>query len=351
MRLALVGVGHINVTQHTPALVRYARDVAPLTLSICDPDERRRAAWRDRFGDAPAFAHLDELLAAARPDAAVVCVPPARTCEVATRLLREGVPVFTEKPPGLTPAETASLGDAAGDVPHAVAFNRRHAPPLRRLKGLVDDIPSPGARLVSCTFTRVARGDADFGATAIHGLDALRFLGGDVASLTATVDECPGPPPHRDITLHGRFASGAQLSMTIFPVSGRAVERYTVVADGVTLEAESGMPGTGEPASVRAWRRDAGPRAPRVLDAKALGITGPDDPDRAGFYRQLEVFLNALRDGGSPGVSFAASIQTVELMAFVRDCVDGATWRGATSPSTPWPSGSTGQPPAVSRPS
>ena len=52
-----------------------------------------------------------------------------------SKLLERGIPLMMEKPPGLNPAETRRMIDAAAaaDAPNQVAFNRRYHPLVQRL--------------------------------------------------------------------------------------------------------------------------------------------------------------------------------------------------------------------------
>jgi predicted dehydrogenase len=207
-----------------------------------------------------------------------------------------------------------------------VAFNRRWSPLIFKLRQLASDPTLPKPTCYTCTFTRSKRYDADFAATAIHGLDTMRFLGGDVASLHVSVTEHQGEQPYRNYLLLGRFASGAQFQMTVLPVSGRAVERYTVIAEDVTLEAFTYMPGVTESAALRVFRAK---RQEVMWDEAALGVADAHESVRCGFYQQAEHFLNGLRTGGPLGVTFGEALQSVQLMEFLRSARDGDTWRAA----------------------
>jgi predicted dehydrogenase len=340
MKLGLVGLGYICVAQHTPALMKYAREVAPIDFALCDPSAERRAEWQERFGKYPAYASAHDMLQHETLDAAYVLVPPEVTCEVAQTFLRAGIPTFTEKPPGLNRGETERLIGAAEGTVHAVGFNRRFSPLIRRMKEIVLAEKTGPALLLGCEFTRVGRYDPDFTTTLIHGLDALRHLGGNLAALSARIILREGPSalsagskgkkPFRSYTIHGAFASGALMEMQGFPVSGVAVERYTLVARDLTVR--TSLAGLGDAGEVAVYRE--GKLAERYSEAD-LGLSDAPECVRFGFYDQARRFLDAVRSpealrgglGGPAGTTFRETLQSMELADFLRACGDAGEWR------------------------
>ena len=322
MKLGLVGLGHFNVAQHAPSLVKYASEVEAIELVLCEPSSERLSAWRQRFGEYPAYESADAMLDTEELDAAYVTVPPAVACEVTEKFLRAGVPSFTEKPPGMTAEETQRLIDAAGDLQHAVGFNRRFSPVLRKMKEIAASEDGE-ALFVGCEFTRVGRYDPDFTTTLIHGIDAVRAIGGDLAELSVRKPMHDGEKPFRNYHIGGTFASGALLSLTALPVSGRAVERYTLVNEHLTVAAHLAMPGMDEPGEVFVYRdREL---AERHVECD-LGMDEAPDCVRFGFFDQARQFLDAVQHGGVAGTSFRESLQSVEVAEFLRHCPESARW-------------------------
>ena len=144
---------------------------------------------------ARSYADIDAMLDAERPDAVALVVPVRLTCEIGVRILSRGVPLLLEKPPGQPCRKSTALAAAAraggASVPHQVAFNRRYVPLVAALRDRVDRRP-PGAPLqhVRYEMVRVNRRDPDFSTTAIHAIDAVRFItGADFAQATFRYQE------------------------------------------------------------------------------------------------------------------------------------------------------------------
>ena len=130
MRALIVGFG-VRGAQWADELGA-ARDWQP--AGVADPD----AAGRERAAAAglPAWAGLDEALATARPDAALVASPPALHADQAVACLERGVPVLVEKPLALTLADARRVADAARatGLPALVGQNFRLRPLERSVR-------------------------------------------------------------------------------------------------------------------------------------------------------------------------------------------------------------------------
>jgi len=180
------GAGGFNHANHAPVLKRLAEGDAPrLSLeAICDLDRARAERFQQEFGFRQVYTDLARMMEETRPEVVYSLVQPTATAGVVSQVLPTGLPVFTEKPPGVTVEEAnplAELAETHGNLTY-VAFNRRQMPVLRWLKQwLTDHAP---VRYVRGEMLRNRRREPEFGiGTAIHALDALRFLCGDVAGV------------------------------------------------------------------------------------------------------------------------------------------------------------------------
>ena len=145
--------------------------------------------------------------------------------------------------------------------------------------------------------TRVERRDPDFSTTAIHGLDAVRYLAGcDYAEARFRYREMPELGRGvANILVDAVMASGATAHLAFCPVAGVLVERATAHAHGHSLFLHVPMwSGVDSPGPALALRRGAARRptwrATRSADGTALFELG-------GFYRETVAFLDALAAG------------------------------------------------------
>ncbi|MCI4354783.1 MAG: Gfo/Idh/MocA family oxidoreductase, partial [Thermoplasmata archaeon] len=279
-------------------------------------------AHRARFGFARAYGDGDAMVAAESPDAVAVVVPESVTVAVAVPLLERGIPLLLEKPPGRTVEEIDRLIAAADHggrlVPHQVALNRRYAPVVADLRRRLARVGPPEAiHHIHYEMTRFDRRDPDFSVTAIHGIDAVRFIAAsDYAHVRFRYQERSELGPGvANVFMDAVMVSGATAHLAFCPVAGVVVERATVHAAGQTLFVHVPM-----------WGAFDSPGRLQQLEAGALvsetigtGVGGGAEPwELGGFFAEYEAFLGALVAGRTPSPSLRESRQSVAVAEVIR---------------------------------
>lgn len=316
-RICTIGCGGIATGRHGPSYARYAAQRPDTELvACCDLNEERAVAFRERFGFARHYTDLDEMLAAERPDAVCLVSPVDLTCELASHILSLGYPLMMEKPPGRTIEETDRLIAAAGDLPNQVAFNRRHAPVFTRMVGLLAGAFEPSAvQHIRYEVDRVNRRDPDFSTTAIHGIDAVRFLArSDYAHIRFRYHEMPEIGPGVcNILLDAVMESGRTAHLSFCPVAGRVVERATVHARDHTFLAHmaEGRDGTG---SLLHLERDEVRQ-----ELSGYDVAGSEEGFvLEGFCGENASFFDDVRAGRKPVDDLRSARQSVEVAEHIR---------------------------------
>jgi myo-inositol 2-dehydrogenase / D-chiro-inositol 1-dehydrogenase len=317
----MIGCGEHALSSHGPAQAAHAaRSPGLERAACCDLDPGRAERYRERFGFARAYTDVATMIERERPDAAVLAVPDSATAALGARVLEAGVPLLIEKPPGRTVEEVDALAAAAerGRAPHQVAFNRRFVPVVQEARRRLAVIGPPSAvQHVHYEMTRVDRRDPDFSTTAIHGLDAVRFLAAaEYAEARFHYREQPALGPGvANIFVDATMTSGATAHLAFCPVAGVVVERATIHAGAQTLFVQIPMwgpfdfPGRlqhldrGAPAADVSGETLAGSREPFVL---------------GGFVGELAAFLGDLAAGRTPSPSLRESRQSVAVAECVR---------------------------------
>jgi myo-inositol 2-dehydrogenase/D-chiro-inositol 1-dehydrogenase len=325
LKLCAIGCGEHAASSHGPAQARFA-SLHPDTelAACCDLEPGRAERHRQRFGFARSYTDALAMVDQERPDAAVLVVPVEVTCVLGTRLLESGVPLLIEKPPGRTAKEVdrliaaADRGPEGGSVPHQVAFNRRFAPLMQETRRRLAEIGPPAAvQHVHYEMTRVGRRDPDFSTTAIHGIDAVRYLcASDYVHARFRYQERPEHGAGvANVFVDAVMASGATAHLAFCPMAGAVVERATVHAGSHTLFLHVPMWG-GIDSPGRLEHLEGGRRV-----AEITGDTGGEGAEPfalGGFYGEYEAFLGALAARRPPSPSLRESRQSVEVAACIR---------------------------------
>lgn len=297
----VVGLGWVARDYVLPAV---AADPAAHLVGVHDRDPDALA------GLSPAFADLDDLLAAPGLDAVYVATPNHAHAPVVEAVAAAGVPVLCEKPLAHDVPAAEKMVAATGGLLAGTAFDQRFHPAheviAERIAGGDLGVVTTVRIVYGCWLPadwstpvggrdnwRVDPARAGGGAMidlAPHGLDLTgRLLGEDVVdlvALTATrVHDYADPAADDTAVLAGRTASGTLLShhvsfSTADPLPRRRLE---VVGTRAQLVAENTL---GQDPGGTLTRIDAttGAAEPVAFDAQ----TGP-------FTRQLAAFGAAVR--------------------------------------------------------
>jgi predicted dehydrogenase len=216
VRVGLIGAGNI-ARQHLLAMARVA-GVEP--VGMASRTRAKAETLAAEFGVGIVADSPQELARQARPDALMVLVPPQSMLPVAVACMDLGLPLFLEKPVGLSAAEAEQAAEAAArkNVASMVGFNRRHysvfAEGVRRIRerGRLLAVIVEGSERMAA-----ARGTGRFSeetlrawlfANATHTIDLLRHFGGEpaeVSGLAAALRE----PAGDQFAACLRFSSGA----------------------------------------------------------------------------------------------------------------------------------------------
>ena len=212
MRVALCGLGEIG--QHHLAAIRSCPDLE--LAAVCDLDEElaRRSA-----GSAAVHTSVERMLASERLDAVDVCLPHSLHQAVAEQALTAGCDVLLEKPFALDLEGCDAIVAAAASAGRrvAVSHNQLFYGPHRRLReliagGRIGEIQGIYARLwIGGRYGGWRTDPETVGGgllmdAGVHRIYCLRYLGGPVRAVTATMDR---PRDEESFSVTLEFASGA----------------------------------------------------------------------------------------------------------------------------------------------
>lgn len=228
LKIALVGAGLIGRV-HLERL-----DASPDCgcAAICDPTDSAKALAAGR--GTPWFASITGMLAAMKPDGAIIATPNALHVPGAIECLEAGVPVLVEKPlaESVAAAQRLVAAQARTGIPVLAGHHRRHNPIVKAARKLVQE--GGIGRLVAVNALFLIRKPDDYFDVAwrreagggpvlinlIHDIDNVRFICGEIDAVQAmTSSATRGFAVEDTAALIFRFANGALGTATVSDVT------------------------------------------------------------------------------------------------------------------------------------
>jgi len=307
IRLALIGAGSHCRGNHAPAMAKYASEHPDqLELAaVCDLQREKAESFADAFGFKAVYTDHLEMIDKEKPDGCVCVMPIALTAALAIDLMKRGMPVTVEKPMGFTLAEIQGIVKTAEETgtPNMVSTNRRFDPLLCR--GTQWAREQGDFRYVRGSILRHNRREPEFmSGTAFHSIDALREIGGDIASYESWRHD--GEPHWFHVVF--TYDSGALGSLDVLTSDGSVEERYEIFGEGFRVDVRAG---TGPNPAIRCWKDNK-----LILDEQ----TPADQPSfiSVGAYAETVEFVTALMEKRPPYPSVGQVYPSAD-MAFKLD--------------------------------
>jgi myo-inositol 2-dehydrogenase/D-chiro-inositol 1-dehydrogenase len=181
-RLGVIGAGRMGRTH-----LRAIRESQRIRVAgVVESDPRTRDLVR--ADGTPAYARLDELLAASPVDGILIAVPTDQHLAVVEQVLARGIPVLCEKPCGVNAAQADYCAQAAAAAGLAlqVAYWRRFVPELVSLRQRIMDGELGEILAVNCYQWDETPPSAEFRGSSggifidmgVHEFDQVRWLTG-----------------------------------------------------------------------------------------------------------------------------------------------------------------------------
>jgi predicted dehydrogenase len=317
LRAVQIGAGAFCERFHAPVLNQLATAEAPrISLqAVCDLNAERAVEFSRRFGYAHVYSDFLRMVDEQEPELLYCMVQPAATAAVLEKLLPMGIPIFTEKPPGVTVAEAERLAQLAQQhkTMNYVAFNRRAMPGLLHLKHWTEE--NGPIRYMRAEMLRNRRLEPDFGVgTAIHPLDCLRFLGGDIREVETRCRPYPGMEA-RDYLVRLHFYSGTVADLAVLVDCGLTRETYLVHAGSRMMEVALGDPYSSSFCKHGEWRYQDNTVAATDASTDVL-VAG-------GFLNEHNLFLDAVQSGHLPNCCLQDARHSLRLATAVQQQYSG----------------------------
>ena len=352
IRLGLIGAsvsGTWSSRSHLPA-VRASADVE--LTAVCTTRAESAEAARQAYGARLAFDDWRKMIASPEIDAVAVVVRVPSHYQPAKAALEAGKPVYCEWPLGRTTAEAVELAALAESqrLVTAIGLQARVNPALMYLKELVEDgyIGEMMAVHVSMirdgVLTRPShrtwQRDAELGANTLtiangHTIDAMRFVTGDFARLSAAVTTQAkqwldtGTNIWLDVTspdnivLSGRLKNGAVVSSHVghIPYAGSGYRMEIYGRDGTLVVSGEDSPQLGE---VMLHGAKGGNKLTAIAVPARFTVAASGTPSgEAGNVGQMyALFARAIHEGKGQLPDFGTAVELHRLVDAIKEASD-----------------------------
>ena len=321
-RIAVIGAGligrkHLSILKDDPAF-----EVA----GIADPSPQAQAyAHENGFAY---FAEVEALLDKTRPDGAIVAGPNATHRTTALACIARNIPTIVEKPVADTVAEAMAIVEATAQakVPVLTGHHRRHKPIMQAAR---DFVANGGiGKLVAVNATWLCRKPDDYFdmawrreagggpvlINAIHDIDCLRMVCGEVESVQATTaNAVRGFAVEDTAAAVLTFANGALATLIVcdsaatpwnWEISSRENPVYPGESENCFLI--TGTTGGLAVPALQHWSYDGDGAWMDPLTRRTLPVTRADP-----YPRQLHHFARVIRGEEAPIIDVAEGTRTL----------------------------------------
>jgi predicted dehydrogenase len=316
IRIALAGCGEHSRASHAAPLARFVAthpDEIQL-VAACDLNPERASEFCDSFGFVRPYDDLDRMLEVEQPDACVCVMPIEKIGEVGIKLFERHIPCVIEKPLGTSLPEIERLARVARETqtPHMVSVNRRFMPYLNEARSWMHE--HGPLRYVRASQIRHQRSEPDFiWSTAIHAIDALRYVAGDVEEFDVTLARA-GASEATWYVISLRFESGTTGQVEILPTAGMVEESYELFSEGCRARVTAG---SGTQRSLECWAGGERVTASHATEEE------PEDL-RNGAYQEVEEFVRALQSGSRPQPTIDDILPSARISFAIADLVNNS---------------------------
>jgi predicted dehydrogenase len=310
-RLCIVGAGALSTRRIYP----YLGAAGARLVGVCDLDLAKAERNAGRFGGR-VYTDVEAMLASETPDGVIICTGPEGHARLAPVVLRSGFPVYTEKPPALTAAETLAVARAAKETNLLcmTAFKKRYAAAYDRAQQWLANFDPTDRYSISIDYASaqypndqtVRQFLFDF---AIHAIDLIPYLFGEVTEVFAFAN---GPDAYA-VSL--RFACGAVGTMNLN--DGRS---FGIPTEEVEITVRGGNFMTIHNSSV--WRISENNKCTEWREPPTFTSAG-DSGNDTGHLAELVEFVTALREGRKTTRShIAESYRSMVLYEAIRESAE-----------------------------
>ncbi|MBD3184159.1 hypothetical protein GF312_17880 [Candidatus Poribacteria bacterium] len=309
VKVGMIGAGSLANSMHYPSLAEFD-DVE--FAAICDLDENKLNNSGDKYEIEKRYTDYKKMVSEVEMDAVYIIMPPHHLFDLTIHCLNNKKHVFIEKPPGVTAVQTQSMALTAerNGCLSMVGFNRRFIPVMVEARRIVEE----RGPILQCSATfyknTMSPTNPYYGGAidvltcdAIHAVDTLRWMGGEVNALASDI-RMLGAEYCNSFNSLMKFHGGATGFLLTNWVAGKRVHTFEMHARGISAFIDGN-----DSALIYSDNNSD----PVVLNAD--DVAGSSESRKSyGFTAESRHFIDCIKEGRMPDTNFADAFKTMELV-------------------------------------
>ena len=308
IRLGVLGAGAHSTIHHGPSLRAYAKRYPGVVelAAVCDLDQSRAETYAREFGFQTVYTDLEIMLAEAGLDGVVAITPVDLTEELAGRVLRSGIPVVIEKPPGVGVEGAVRLLEIGRltDTRHMISFNRRFSPAFARALSWLRE-SGHRVELIASRMLRHRRTEPFFVRdTGLHCIDAVLSVTGAPARIDTQVRDLPFSKAHFS-EARMRAKSGVTTTFAFAPDAGLCEETMELLGEGFRIWVDFGQ---GQVTIHQGMELALEWQAPKAMEEFEI----------SGSFDETASFIRALSENCDMGPTLADALVTMQASVAIQ---------------------------------
>lgn len=312
IKICFIGAGgHANLV-HYPSL----NDMDDVEIvGICDLNEERLNKTAELYKIEKRFKNYIEMLEKLEVNGVYIIMGGEIIYSIVMHCLKQGLNVFIEKPPGITLHQIETLANMAvkKNCKTMVGFNRRFIPILRKTKKILEE-KGPIIQCVGTFYKSFPTGEQyNFSpvdiltSDAIHCVDTLRWLGGEVKQVKSLVRKFYANVYNCFISMIEFENGGVGILLANWALATR-IHTFEIHSKGISAFIDLPL----DP-SIKSVIYDLDRKDPIVL--KGIDICKSDKLYRFyGYFDENRHFIDCIKENKDPETSFVDAVKTMELI-------------------------------------
>lgn len=305
-KVCIIGAGNLSSKRIYP----YIAAAGGKLVGVCDLDLQKAELKALLYGGR-AYNDVDEMLTKEQPDGVIVCIGPEQHYELAKKIMKLGLPVYTEKPsaPSAKQAlELARISEETG-VLCTTAFKKRYSTAYNRAKEWINkfdpsDLISLSVDYASGPYSNKSPRTEFLLDFAIHCIDSTGYLFGEAKEVFSFAKGMEG------YAVSVKYRSGAVGSFNF-----NCARSFSLPTEELEISVRGGNFMTIHNSSC--WRITENEKAVEWREPPTF-VSNGDSGNDTGHFAEIVDYFHAIRKGRTTRSNIYESYKSIVLYEAIK---------------------------------